>query len=334
MTKWWKMAATVCVGALVASAMSQSILTFGARTGLDGRVSRSKLSVHLLGGSYTPGAQAVLRAGPPVIKVLHPHRSYIAAIRDYKVRYPRGVVVMRIYTDRRWTLQDDPVVAANEFWNEVLWPPLSQMSEADRRLITYLEGPNESHEVPTWDSPTHAYWFGQFWVRLIQHMTQHGFKPNIGSIAVGNPPGTPSEIQTLLANFGPALDATLAVGGTWGYHAYTIQYTQDPGIEYWFALRYRMIRQAMINVRPVWGNIKVILTEGGVDDVGDPQNSGWQARGTQEKFKNWLKWFDQEMQLDPYVIGCTLFQIGDPWWSSFDVEPIAPWLADYIRSKR
>jgi len=37
------------------------------------------------------------------------------------------------------------------------------------------------------------------------------------------------------------------------------------------------------------------------------------------------------MQQDSYVLGCTLFENGDPGgWSSFDLEPVALWLKNYL----
>src|SRR5436309_2950196 len=37
------------------------------------------------------------------------------------------------------------------------------------------------------------------------------------------------------------------------------------------------------------------------------------------------------MQQDSYLLGCTLFENGDPGgWSSFELEPIAGWLKNYL----
>jgi hypothetical protein len=78
----------------------------------------------------------------------------------------------------------------------------------------------------------------------------------------------------------------------------------------------------------------LILTEGGVDESGTPATSGWQARGTAADYERWLNWFDSQLQQDLYVMGCTLFEIGNPesWgWPSFDLEPIAGWMRNYLR---
>src|SRR5947209_17515100 len=75
----------------------------------------------------------------------------------------------------------------------------------------------------------------------------------------------------------------------------------------------------------------LVLSEGGVDATGDPTTSGWQARGSPANYQRWLNWFDQQLQQDTYVLGCTLFENGDPGgWSSFDLEPIAGWMRTYL----
>ncbi len=298
----------------------------------------SKLSIHLI-GSYTEGAKRIVAAKPRVIKVLDPQSSAAMreAMRDYKRRHPKGLVVMRVWErtpDVRYRLQDDPVQSAEDFWNRVLRPAVQALSVEDRRLVDYLEGPNEGETTPTWETVEHARWFGRFWERLAQRIAEAGFRPLIGSIAVGNPRGTIAEIRARLEAFLPALRAAQRHNGGWSYHSYTIQYTTDPGVEYWFSLRYRIFYEFLRERYPELANLPMILTEGGVDEVGNPNTSGWRARGDTAKYQRWLVWYDSELKRDPYVVGVTLFQIGNPegWWS-FDLEPIAGWLADHIAQR-
>src|SRR5258705_344093 len=165
-------------------------------------------------------------------------------------------------------------------------------------------------------------WFNQFWTNLTPRIVAAGYKPCIGSIAVGNPGGTPSEMQSYLAAFVPALRQSKAAGGAWSYHAYTINYTTDVGTEIWYSLRYRQFYGYFASAFPDLNMMPLILTEGGVDFSGDPSTSGWQARGTQTDYELWLNWVDGEMHQDPHVMGCTIFENGDPvGWSSFDLEP-------------
>jgi len=158
-----------------------------------------------------------------------------------------------------------------------------------------------------------------------------GFKPCIGSIAVGNPGGTPSQIQSYISTFVPALRQAMSLGGAWSYHAYTLNYLTDLNVEYYYSLRYRQYYSQFASQYPDLLNLPLILTEGGVDQSGTPATSGWQARGTAADYERWLNWFDRQLGQDAYVLGCTLFEIGNPGgWSSFDLEPIGLWMRTYL----
>jgi hypothetical protein len=287
------------------------------------QVSSSKLGVHL-DFHYTPGARQIIGAGPQVLKILDVSGEMLAAARDYKAAYPDGLVVLRIYTRVSYGLQNDPEASAQDFWNRVLWPPLSQLSDDDLQLIDYLEGPNEGESTPTWGSVESATWFGQFWVALAGIMQAYGFRPCVGSIPVGNPPGTVQQIEDQLEAFTPALYAALDAGGAWSYHAYSLQYTTDEAIESWYSLRYRRFYDFLARQHPDLTSLPLILTEGGAGQ------NGWRPDGA-AKFENWLTWFDGEISQDDYVLGVTLFEIGDPQgWPGFDLEPVADWLANYL----
>jgi hypothetical protein len=286
-------------------------------------LSNSKLSVHL-DFHYTDGARQVIAAGPQVLKVLGVGGDMLAAMRDYKAAYPNGLVVVRFYTQVQYHLQDDPEASAQDFWNRVIWPPLSQLSSDDLQLIDFLEGPNEEENTPAWGSVENATWFGSFWATLAGIMQSNGFLPCVGSIPVGNPPGTVQEMEDQLEAFTPALYAVLYGGGAWSYHAYSIQYTTDEAIESWYSLRYRRFYDFFNRQHPDLTALPMILTEGGAGQ------DGWKSGGA-AKFENWLTWFDAEINQDPYVVSVTLFEIGDPvGWPTFDLEPVAGWLAAYL----
>ncbi|MCS6776773.1 MAG: Ig-like domain-containing protein [Chloroherpetonaceae bacterium] len=297
-------------------------------------LSQSRLSIHLI-ARYTNGARQIVAAGPRVLKILDLGADMREALRDYKTRYPNGQTLLRIFTRKRYTRSDNPEASARDFWNTVLAPPINALPPEERRLIDYVEGPNEGDSTPTWETLEDAVWYGRFSAELARVIGQNGFRPCVGSIAVGNPPGTPQEIEARLEAFVPALRAAKAASGAWSYHSYTIEYTTDPGVEYWFSLRYRQFYDFLRRRHPDLANLPLILSEGGVDRDGNPQTSGWQARGTAEDFKNWLRWLDSELRRDSYVVGITLFQSGDTGgWPSFEIEPIAGWMADYLNASR
>ena len=306
-------------------------------------LSASKLSAHLI-NNYTAGGSNIVAGRPGTLKVLGLDSGWpagmVQAMRDYKVKAPGGKVIVRIYSPRTYSLADDATAAAGDFWTNVLQASLNLLPPADRALIDYLEGPNEG-QTPTLgypnSSPAQALqasqWFNQFWTNLTPRVMAAGYRPCIGSIAVGNPGGSTAQMQSYLDAFVPALRQAKAAGGGWSYHAYTINYTTDVGTEIWYSLRYRQFYSYFASAYPDLSDLTLLLTEGGVDLSGDPNTSGWQARGSALNYERWLNWFDQQLQQDPYVLGCTIFEIGNPesWgWPSFDLEPIAGWMRNYL----
>jgi len=297
-------------------------------------LSQSKLSIHLI-ARYTPGAQAIVRAGPRVLKVLDLHGEMLKALREYKSLYPQGVTVVRIYTRRSYPRDANPEQAGRDFWENALRPAIERLAPEDRKLIDYLEGPNEGEAYPAWESPKTAAWFARFWQTLAPLIAAAGFKPCIGSIPVGNPPGNMAEIRAKILAFAPAMVVAHALGGAWSYHAYSLAYTTDLREEIWTSLRYRMLHDFVVEKYPQLADMPLIITEAGIDYRGNPHTDGWQGRGSAEKFKKWLQWFDARLREDDYVIGATLFQCGDTrGWPSFEIEPIANWLASYLESLR
>lgn len=290
-------------------------------------LSNSKISLHLI-GDYTAGSSNVVAGRPQLLKVLAVDPNFppgqLAAMRDFKSKAPGGKIVVRVYSPKTYWTNDDPTLSAGDFWTNHMLPALNQLSPSDKQLIDYLEGPNEG-ETPTLGYPYDggsrfaARWFNEFWTNLTPMMVSAGYKPCVGSIAVGNP-----EIYEF-DYFVPALRQAKAAGGAWSYHAYTINYTTDVTEEIWYSLRYRQVNSYFSQYFPDLANMTLILTEAGVDFSGSPTLSGWQARGSAANYQRWLNWFDHQMQQDSYVLGCTLFQNGDAsGWPSFDLETIMP----------
>jgi len=296
-------------------------------------VSSSRLGVYVMQASS--GGLNIIQSGPKVFQAFDPQKipGILQLVRDYKQLYPDGIVVMHVYdgtqnlTYKHTT--HDPVASATDYWQKALLPAISLLSAADRQLFDYLSGPNEYSCTPPLNSAAETEWVCQFWVTLADLISQAGFRPNLGEIPVGNPDiGKLAEIMPPLV---PALRHIKSLGGCWSYHGYTLQYTTDPGVEVWYSLRYRQLYTYLEKNYPDLSDMPMILTEAGVDERGDPTTSGWKARGDAAKYKNWLTWFDRELKLDPYIIGAAIFQVGDTYWSSFNIEEISDWLAGYLK---
>lgn len=188
------LAALVCWAGVVLPAAAQAL-------------SSSKLSAHLI-NAYTAGSSNIVSGRPRVLKVLALESGFpsgmVQAMRDYKAQAPGGMVVVRVYTPKTYSLANDASASAVDFWTTVLLPPLNGISASDRALIDYLEGPNEG-DIPTLGYPSSpagaaSQWFNQFWTNLTPLIVNAGYKPCIGSIAVGNP-GSLSDLDP----FVPAL---------------------------------------------------------------------------------------------------------------------------------
>ena len=290
---------------------------------------RSKIGVHLI-GDYTPGTRKMVRARMPVLKILDPRQPMIDAARDYKKCNPDGKVVLRCYTPTRCQITDNPEEKAREFWDEIIRPRLSALPKKDRRLIDYIEANNEYDNCPAFASLEDVKWYARFSIEFAEVCTKAGYKPCLACIPVGNPSGTPEEVRARILEYVPALRAIKKVGGVWSYHAYTLKYTTDPEVERLYSLRHRRFYELFEGKYADLADMPMILTEGGVDKTGNREKDGWQARGSAEQFQEWLKWYDSELQKDRYIIGVTLFENGDPkGWPSFDLEPLAAWLAEY-----
>ena len=287
--------------------------------------SASKISVHLL-ISYSPGAAQIIQAHPRVIKILGTDGSMLQAARDYKASTPAGKVVCRIYTPLRWNVTDNPAAVGTNFWQTVLAPALVNLSPADKALVDYVEGPNEGDSTPTWGSAADTQWYNTFWMHLAPLIANAGFRPLAYSVSVGNPPGSQAEIQASLDRIVPSLRLCQSLGGGWSYHSYSLPYSTNLTDEIWYSVRYRQYYSYFASRYPDLVNLPLVLTEGGIDGAGP-----WSTRGDTNRFQNWLAWFDSEIRKDAYCLGVTLFQIGDTGgWNGFNVEPVAPWIANYL----
>lgn len=180
------------------------------------------------------------------------------------------------------------------------------------------------------DSVEKAQWYCRYVAIVAPKIAEMGFRPVILQSGVG---GLPDRAEILDAMV-PALKTAKHCGGAWACHGYTLEYSTNMDSESYTSLRYRRAYSYLRKAHPEVADLTMILMEGGVDKAGNPETDGWQARGSQEKFIEWLKWFDAELMKDPQVLGVCLFKIGDTdSWKSFDVDQIAPWLRDYLEGK-
>ena len=282
----------------------------------------SKLGPHILGPTNNAAVHTILDACPPVAKWVTGYSGIDVEISSYKSHCSQGVVVLRVYiapSVASYTVADDPVAAAHDFWNKMSSQGLSSAGSAS--LIDWLEGPNEIENLPaTWYSDlTAANWVASFWSTLADFMHNAGYNPLVGSLVAGQP--------APVSNFGPLAEAMKSKTYKWGwsYHAYTFTATNNIDTEMTYALYYREIRD-----QNGLSGIPLVLSEGGFLT---PSSSGWHGQLNNDQYLSWLEWFDAQTKQDSEIVGFTIFQVGNSTdWLSFDLTPIAPQFAKYIAS--
>lgn len=143
-------------------------------------------------------------------------------------------------------------------------------------------------------------------VRFCRRVRPHGVRVVGGNFSMGNP----NDLSWWDA-FRPALDELDYLG----LHEYSRPTMQTDAS--WHCLRYRRVHDYLRGDHP-----PVVITECGLDWGGDGARDGWRARGVSaEDYAAQLRWYDQELQRDPYVLGAAVYclgQFGD-WWS-FDLR--------------
>lgn len=291
------------------------------------KLSSSKLGIFVI-ADYSAGARAITESCPRIVKFIDPqgNEAFIGAARKYK-QTCKGTVVARFYPGTegiKYSTSDDPEQSAEDFFGRAIRPNLDALGN-DKSLFDYLQMPNEFENTPEWWGEEKMRWNGRFWVKLTALNKSAGIKTCIGSMPVGNTTG--QDMSYIVDE----LRTMKGMGAALCYHGYTFHYSTDAGVEEELSLRYRKYYSFFRESAPDLADMPLILSEGGAAENGDP-HGGYKAAGHAQTYESWLAWFDRELRKDPYVIGVTLFQIGnDSDWDSFNLEQIAPWMADYIK---
>lgn len=276
-------------------------------------VTLSRLSPHHLGDSAE--LLTWIDACPRVLKVFG---AQMGLIDRYRAACTGGIVVIRVWVPGRTLSKgDDYFVDANgRIDGEAYWNTISKelaSVPAEKRASIYVESANEWDYYPPFKNP--AYYNG-FFIRFSELAAKAGFRPLVGNFSVG------SIDAAAIGGCKEGLKFAVSKGGAWSYHAYTKDLSTDANSESskaW-AFRYR----SFLDAHPDLRGLPLVLTEGGLDEAGDADKSGWQARVSKETYMNWLRWFDGELRKDPEVVGVTLFAIGGEGWKSFQLGPLVP----------
>ena len=236
----------------------------------------------------------------------------------------------------------DPLSAAARRWMDHMRPHMQAAPFA------YWESFNE---MAAWDVMRQ---YGEFEAERQRLMAAEGFKACIGNFSAGTPPlrdGNLGDSEDMWPHMYPALEVAHDLGNVLGLHEYGPLYMWGwygdagaPGsspafpnqsrAEGWMFGRYRKIWR--IHVEPNnWTNLRVAFTEFGIygqwkghEEWGQHYN----RHDPEQFYFEQLVWADNEMLLDPHVVGATIFTWGTIGnWDTNEIEgPVAEKLIAYI----
>jgi len=170
-------------------------------------------------------------------------------------------------------------------------------------------------------------------------------RPLFFNLSVGNPDVTNPSIITALH---PALQTAQENGGIFGLHEYSAPYMNSSYSgatctgSGWLTGRYRKLYAQLPS--PL-NTIPLIISENGIDCGVCPVTgcscsggwkgacSSWPTSDCASSYLEMLKWYDEVLRCDSYVLGSTIFSLEIPNWDSFDIEPLVPSMANYLASQ-
>jgi uncharacterized protein YraI len=307
--------------------------------------------------------EKMIRAGTRVIKVI----TSMGMLRELH----DALGDKTVFIARDWKVGDDFLRFGGTD------NPREQQRWLDRMRPSIIQAPfaywESFNEMADWSSMRQ---YGEFEAERQRLMAAEGFKACIGNFSTGSPPVSSSPDDgrdDRWAEFYPALEAAHEFRNLLGLHEYgglwmDLWYgpNQTEALmagrrvpfpesreEGWLFGRYRKVWRRHIEPNG-WRNIRIVLTEFGIDRAGDSvteplagyRTSTWQTcspawqrldnRNDPEQFYvEQLQWADRQMQKDPYILGATIFTWGtmSPVWGSFDIQgPVAEKLVSYIQS--
>ena len=273
----------------------------------------SKLSIHLR--DYPAGIfDAVGRMQPSIIKVFeHDSEMNIDALRHAA----RPLVIYRHFTDNN----DFQAHSAADFVAEL--ERRGTLDKLKGRGILW-EGINEPGigEEGNAADRARARALNDWYLEFAQLMHARGERVAGFSWSTGNP--TDNHLRWIIPLISQAAQAVDAHA----FHEYAKPRSPTPRSDWG---RYRLFERAL----PPAARKPVVITEAGIDDIGNPQASGWIAQGlTARAYIDLLASYDTLLGEDDYVLGATVYTLKDPGWPSFEIDGEAlHTLADHVSSR-
>lgn len=297
----------------------------------------SKLSIHT--GFASPQAMEFVRRGrPPLVKLV----DNFGAEGQIKATSPGTVVIGRRYFPQQANMgEGNPRFRAREIFEA------QRETYLAHPYIDYWEGWNE----PTASTPQDMAWYAELEIERMELLAGIGRRACLANFSAGCP------AVELWPYFYPALRAAMlpehrAILGLHEYNApwidsffgkNQINPASDEGDTGWTIGRYRKVYRN--HLLPAGLGIPLAITEAGIDGLvmagpravyrfdDAPRGGGWRGFGQwwkehggldnpAQEYLRQLAWYDARLCADPYVIGATIFQIGQigDGWASFDID--------------
>jgi hypothetical protein len=309
----------------------------------------SKMGIHVIFNNDPRIMEFVRRVKPRVVKAV----DSLGWLSDVKQASPLTITIGRFTNAPDRNVLDgkdpsqypDPADFARQFiahfLNEYHLNP----------GVDYWEGWNEFPPV----SPAQWAWYAQFEANRACQMNELGLKAAIGGFSAGTPE------YPDMAYFLPAIEAAKRCSAIFTLHEYsspTLQTGVNSGIPNAalvtdagsLTLRYRYWYEGYLKPRNLV--VPLVVSEAGIDShvgPGCPLGGGegwlachkdWDAMNLgpdkAQVYLNQLEWYDNELRMDDYVLGFTIFSAGTPdqgAWQSFGINDLLISMATYMATQ-
>jgi len=241
---------------------------------------------------------AIMKVRPSLIKTLGHDVGFWSRVRS---NYPNAFIIGRLF-DEYQQYEPEPAEKGRAFAERIL-----ALEICKYKLIDAWESFNERRAPAANPADHEAY--DIFQEAFAKRLRQGGVEP------VGMNFGTGQYLGEDWVKYFPR---TLEAYKYLGFHEYDwpdMWRIHREGVAagnggMWLALRYRRI---METVRQTYGNKHVaLITECGLTQAVYPgrPDVGWRTERSEDQYWESLKWYNQEIEKDDYVLGAAIFVVG------------------------
>ena len=257
----------------------------------------NKLGFHVNGLSEAV-YRAIVKVRPPIIKTLEHDVGFWSRVKN---DFPGAFIIGRLVDDGQ-QYAPEPAAKGRAFAERILGLEICRY-----KLIDAWESFNECR-APAAD-PAEYDAYDIFQEAFARRMQEAGVEPVAMNFGTGQYQG-----DDWVKYFPRTLQAYKYLGfheydwpDMWRLHREGLA-AGNGGM--WLALRYRRIMDA---VRQVHGSKHVaVITECGLTQAVYPgrPDVGWRTERTEEQYWESLKWYNEEIDKDDYVLGAAIFVVG------------------------